>query len=652
MGNIFLSILGISVSIGLIVIGLIFLTPFLNKRYAAKWKYLIWIFLALRLLIPFSGANGQDVMDRMSQLKVGTNSESEENDANNPTDTAMPYRGIVVEIPAQMTTPIKASSEKSTADITMLDIVTLVWIIGSLIFIFVHLISYSHYKRQVLKNGKMIKETRILSQIFRLKRELHISRTVCVMEYDEAESPMIIGFIKPVLVLPKEQYNSEDLFFILKHELVHFKRGDVYLKLLFVTANAVHWFNPIIWIMQKEAVIDMELSCDERVTQGTSFELRKAYTETLLSMLHKQCVRKTVLSTQFYGGKKIMRKRFKNILIRNRKKNGISILICAVVLSITLGMLVGCSVTKENTEKENIENEDTANEDMGNVSEPSGLEAAQTAPTPVDNSSTENNALENTITLTFSKEGEQEQKQATLAIGNGYSFYLPDDEKWHLSAPDLWTTDINEQIALWVTHFEGESVDSVNQKLEDDGYTEDDSYKWWKQEGDLLYHAEQKVFENNIWVIFYSYPVDFQEGWGREFPVIVNTFALSDGAENGEMNNDVGTGEYLGVEDCQKIRTVLEAFAESYFNGDVGAIQKFLASTYEGEVDIYEGTGMISDLTVKGLSDTDEKKVENGKCNASIEFRDSNYEDMFLYLTFILVKEQGEWKIQFYGMEG
>ena len=652
MGNIFLSILGISVSIGLIVIGLIFLTPFLNKRYAAKWKYLIWIFLALRLLIPFSGANGQDVMDRMSQLKVGTNSESEENDANNPTDTAMPYRGIVVEIPAQMTTPIKASSEKSTADITMLDIVTLVWIIGSLIFIFVHLISYSHYKRQVLKNGKMIKETRILSQIFRLKRELHISRTVCVMEYDEAESPMIIGFIKPVLVLPKEQYNSEDLFFILKHELVHFKRGDVYLKLLFVTANAVHWFNPIIWIMQKEAVIDMELSCDERVTQGTSFELRKAYTETLLSMLHKQCVRKTVLSTQFYGGKKIMKKRFKNILIRNRKKNGISILICAVVLSITLGMLVGCSVTKENTEKENIENEDTANEDMGNVSEPSELEAAQTAPTPVDNSSTENNALENTITLTFSKEGEQEQKQATLAIGNGYSFYLPDDEKWYLSAPDLWTTAINEQIALWVTHFEGESVDSVNQKLEDDGYTEDDSYKWWKQEGDLLYHAEQKVFENNIWVIFYSYPVDFQEGWGREFPVIVNTFALSDGAENGEMNNAVGTGEYLGVEDCQKIRTVLEAFAESYFNEDVGAIQKFLASTYEGEVDIYEGTGMISDLTVKGLSDTDEKKIENGKCNASIEFRDSNYEDMFLYLTFILVKEQGEWKIQFYGMEG
>lgn len=605
MGNIFLSILGISASIGLIVIGLIFLTPFLNKRYAAKWKYLIWIFLALRLLIPFSGANWQYVMDRMSQLKVETSSESKENDAENPTDTAIPYRGIVVEIPAQMTAPLKASSEKNAADITMLDMVALIWMTGSLIFISVHLISYSHYKRQVMKKGRIIKETRILSQIFRLKCELHISRTVCVMEYDEAESPMIIGFIKPILVLPKEEFDSEDLFFILKHELVHLKRGDVYLKLLFVTANAVHWFNPIIWIMQKEAVIDMELSCDERVTQGISFVLRKAYTETLLSMLHKQCVRKTVLTTQFYGGTKIMKKRFKNILIRNRKKNGISILICAVV-----------------------------------------------DPISVEDSSADNNALENTITLTFSKEGEQEEKQAALAIGNGYSFYLPDDEKWHLSAPDLWKTDINEQVALWVTHFEGESEDSAKQRLEEDGYTEEDSYKWWKQEGDLLYHAEQKVFENSVWTIFYSYPVDFEDGWGREFPVIVNTFALSNGTENGEMYNTAGTGEYLGAEDCQKIRSALEAFAESYFDGDVDAVKKFLAGTYEGEVEIYEGTGMISDLTVKGLSDTDEKKIENGKCNVSIEFRDSNYEDMFLYLTFILVKEQGEWKIQFYGMEG
>lgn len=653
MGNVLLSILGISASIGLIVIGLILLTPFLNKRYAAKWKYLIWIFLALRLLVPLSGANGQNAIDRVSQPKVQTISESEEDDTNNLTEVSTSYRRIVVEIPAQMTTPIKAPSENNQAGITMLDIAALVWVIGSLVFIAVHFISYFYYKRQVIKKGRIIKEAHILSLMFQLKRELHIRRTVCVMEYYEAESPMIVGFINPVLILPKEQYSSEDLFFILKHELVHLKRGDVYFKLLFITANAVHWFNPFIWIMRKEAVIDMELSCDDRVTQDADYALRKAYTETLLSMLHKQCVRKTVLSTQFYGGTKIMKKRFKNILRRNRKKNGISILICAVILTISLGTMVGCSAAKEDAEKGNIGNEDAANEDTGNVPEQSEPEIAQTEPMPVDNSSADNSTLENTITLTFSKEGEQEEKQATLAIGNGYSLYLPDDEQWRLSDSDLWTTDINEQVALWITHFEGESVDSVNQKLESDGYVEEDSLKWWKQEGDLMYHVEQKVFENNVWGIFYSYPVDFEDGWGREFPMIVNTFALSGGADTNEKTNDIaGTEGYLGDEDCRKIRTVLDAFAKAYFDGNADLVQKYLASTYEGEIDTYEGTGTISDLTVKGLSDADEKKIENGKCIVSVEFRDSNYEDMFLYLTLILVKEEDDWKIQFYGVEG
>lgn len=536
MGNIFLSILGISVSIGLIAAVLILLAPLLNKRYAAKWKYLIWIFLALRLLVPFSGANGQYIMDRVSRLKNQTGSESEEKNSGNSTDVSTPYRRIVVEIPAQMIAPIQVSSEKNKTNITMLDLAALVWILGSLIFISVHLISYFYFKRQVIKKGRMVKEARILGRMYQLKRELHIRRTVCVVESCEAESPMVIGFIKPVLVLPKEQYSSEELFFILKHELVHLKRGDVYLKLLFVIANAVHWFNPLIWIMKKEAVIDMELSCDERVTQGTDFELRKAYTETLLSMLHKRCVRKTVLSTQFYGGKKIMKKRFKNILIRNRKKNGISILIGAVVLTISLGMLVGCSVTKEDT---------------GNVTGQSEDKADQTEPMPADNSPADDNALENTITLTFSKEGEEEQKQAALAVGNGYSLYLPDDEQWHLSAPDLWTTDINEQVSLWIIHFEGNSEDSVNQKLERDGYEKEDSHKWWKQEENLVYHVEQKVFENDVWGIFYSYPAEFEEGWGREFPVIVNTFALSDGADYNEKTNDTGrrhskvSGKYL-----------------------------------------------------------------------------------------------------------
>lgn len=97
--------------------------------------------------------------------------------------------------------------------------------IGSLAFLLVHLISYSCYKRQVIRNGKRIEDAHILSQMLELKRELKIRRTIRAIEYDEAESPMILGFLKPVLLLPAEQYSSEELFFILKHEMVHLKQG-------------------------------------------------------------------------------------------------------------------------------------------------------------------------------------------------------------------------------------------------------------------------------------------------------------------------------------------------------------------------------------------------------------------------------------------
>lgn len=528
--SIFLSVLEISMSVGLTVIILILLSPLLYKRYAVKWKYLIWIFLALRLLIPFRGITGQSVLDMLLQGNIQTASESDQNNGGAPTDETLVPRRIIVEIPTQMTTPIMAQSGNNSIDLTMLDVMVFVWISGSLIFISVHFASYFHCKRQLVKKGEIVEDVHILSQVFKLKRELHIRGTVRVIEYYEGESPMIIGFLKPVLILPKEQYSAEELYFILKHELVHLKRRDVYLKLLFVTANAVHWFNPLIWIMQKEAVIDMELSCDERVTQGADYAMRKAYTETLLSMLHRQYDRRTTLSTQFYEGSKIMKKRFKNILTKKAKKNGIPILICAVILSIGFGTLVGCSNLKENTKKENMAREDTES-----ISEQPEEEAVQTEPSPVDHSSIENDTLENTTVLIFSKEGEQEEKQAVLATGNGYSVYLPEGE-WYQSDSDTWTAAVNEQVRFWVTCYQNESIDSVDQTLEDDSYVTEENYHKWKQEGDLLYHVELKEFENNVWGIFYSYPSDAEEGFGRELPVIVNTFALS--IEANDVDNE------------------------------------------------------------------------------------------------------------------
>lgn len=133
--------------------------------------------------------------------------------------------------------------------------------------------------------------------------------------------------------------------------------------------------------------------------------------------------------------------------------------------------------------------------------------------------------------LTFFKEGIEQQKKATLMIGNGYSLYLPDGE-WQQIDSDTWAMAVNEQVQLWVTHFEGESIGDIEKELDNDGYVTEQEYDKWKQEGDFIYNVTLKEFENDVWGVFYRYPIEAAEGWGRELQVIADTFAVSAAADN------------------------------------------------------------------------------------------------------------------------
>lgn len=516
MTDLFLTALEISASVSLIIALLLFISPLLNRRYASKWKYLIWIFLAARLLIPFSGAEGRSAADMLVQWKNHITAEDKREGTD--TEPAAPApRRIVVNIPERMTAPLMKTAAKSVA---ILDIGAVIWLAGSFLFIAAHLISYLYYKRQVVGNGRYVKNAVILQQYLRIKRELHIRHTLPVIEFSEAASPMVLGFFRPVLVLPDEEYSREELFFILKHELVHWKRGDVYWKLLFVAANGVHWFNPLVWIMRKEAAVDMELSCDERVTKGADEGTKKAYTETLLSTLHRGCRKNITLSTGFYGGKRIMKKRFRNILQKTGKKNGVLLLACAVILTVSAGTLVGCSVAGSG-----------AGDLPGSQAGPEKSAGEITADIFSGDISGEENTVEDTaedrMTLTIMKEGMAEQKEAELVVERGvltgkeYALYLPVDE-WQKAEADTWQAIANENVRIWVAGFEAGYP--IGQILENDGFVPDEE-GMEREENGIRYRARLYESETSVWCVEYCFPAEAEEGWGQEMRVIADTFA-------------------------------------------------------------------------------------------------------------------------------
>lgn len=583
--DLFLSVMGVSASVSLIVVILLLLSHLLDKRYAVKWKYWIWIFLAVRLLIPYSGTDGRSVADIVPQAESrGSLQAGEGNAGHSPGQTVTPRR-MIVRIPEPLTTSITAH-EKSNLRFTMLDMIAFIWIAVSLGFLCFHLIGYFYYQQQVQRGGKRIKDVRVMRQVYELKRELQIRSSVCVVAYSGASSPMMTGFLRPVVILPDVHYDGEKLYFILKHELIHWKRKDVSVKLLLAAANAVHWFNPLIWVMRKEAVIDMELSCDERVTQDAGYAVRKAYTETLLSVIHQQCTRGTMISTQFYGGKQIMKKRFQNILSKKRKKNGAAVLACAVLLTVSLGTMIGCSAAQENGE--DLPGQETAADTAGNdgqgaeagaagndgqgaeaagnngqnteadmagsgengteqmsPAEDTGAANASDEENTVDPSAVENGAPDR-MTITMMKEGEPEEKQAVLMVEDGYSLYLPEGE-WQKNAEGIWQAVVNENVCIWVERFTRENLDEQIQTglgtgieygeymLNGEQIQEYDNLsdaelanlELSQTDGEIIYKEKLYGDGNDVWCIFYCYPSEAEEGWGRELPVIADTFAIT-----------------------------------------------------------------------------------------------------------------------------
>lgn len=64
---------------------------------------------------------------------------------------------------------------------------------------------------------------------------------------------------------------------ILKHELTHCKRKDLWFKGLLLWARALHFFNPFVHWMAHLAEKDMELSCDLVVMADCGMAEREAY---------------------------------------------------------------------------------------------------------------------------------------------------------------------------------------------------------------------------------------------------------------------------------------------------------------------------------------------------------------------------------------
>ena len=234
--------------------------------------------------------------------------------------------------------PVTDPAQKATRYIPVTTILFYGYLAGAAAFLLCQGVSYVRFRRTVRRwrSGVARGDYRALLQD--TARSLNVTAPemfVC----EAISTPAVTGVLHPQLLLPHEHYDSSDLRYILRHELCHLKRRDMLLKLVLLAANAMHWFNPVVYLMLRQADEDIELACDSAATDGLDRAERAAYSRTLLAAVQSH-VRALPATTCFGGTVERLKRRITNVL-GAQKKRGLGVV--ALVLALTL--TAGCAVS-------------------------------------------------------------------------------------------------------------------------------------------------------------------------------------------------------------------------------------------------------------------------------------------------------------------
>lgn len=343
METFLLNLLKTSLLGSLAILAMLVLKPLWRERYRAKTRCWLWLALAVFLLLPvdFSVKNApvQAEPPKDYTLFVGTDKTAIQSTDNLFGDMAEKSG----QSPAQVRDtiiqrPVTNPEQKTTRYIPVTTILFYGYLAGAAAFLLYQGVSYALFRRTVRRWKRDVSRVDYAAMLSDTARDLGVSAPEMIV-CEAISTPAVTGLLRPRLLLPHERYDVQELRYILRHELCHLKRRDMLLKLVLLAANAMHWFNPVVYLMLRQADEDIELACDSAATDGLELPERAAYSRTLLAAVQSS-VRALPATTCFGGTVERLKRRITNVL-GAQKKRGLGVVALVLALTLTAGCAVG-----------------------------------------------------------------------------------------------------------------------------------------------------------------------------------------------------------------------------------------------------------------------------------------------------------------------
>ncbi len=350
MGEFIFGIFNTSVVTGLSIAAAGILLRATWKSYNAKCRKRIWIFMAFCLLIPFHlfhfpgtyTAEIPNVVLREFDSRA-VNGAGKQGMADSDVQSMQNQTGQNQAVDALA--PQISGQGNSGAELTVADVLFAVWACMCVLLTVYYAVGYWKMRGSIRRWSSECEDVHVQQVITEVAAECKLKRIpeVRIMK-DSEEGPFTTGVMRNIIILPDDALHEKDLRFILKHEAIHCRNHDISWRLLFLTVNIIHWFNPLAWYLRRAMEQDMEIACDEEVVTRASGEKRKEYSDVIMSWVERSRYRGSAVSTGYVKGVGFLKRRFDSIFNGGKKKNG---LLLAAGICI-FALFIGCVIQLQN----------------------------------------------------------------------------------------------------------------------------------------------------------------------------------------------------------------------------------------------------------------------------------------------------------------